>query len=178
VNDASAAAGQPSFELWSVGASASALRASSLTVAPAVVTGGPAAAPVTLAILRDATGSTLARVPADPAQPLDLLLHTPPAITLEGLAIRADGRDAAFIATAGAGASLVGAVELSPRRPARLLTPTAGFTGAQLAYSPNGRVLFAWGTTPTLHAFAESPAGSSRVRPLKGVRGALRFMSR
>jgi hypothetical protein len=58
------------------------------------------------------------------------------------------------------------------------LTPNGGFTGAQVAYSPDGRVLFAWGLTPTLHAFAESPPGSGNARLLTGIRGTLRFLAR
>jgi hypothetical protein len=105
-------------------------------------------------------------------------MTAPAGVAFEGLAIRGDGRDAAFVATTGPGTSLVAAVELAPRRPARLLTPTAGYVGAQVAYSPSGRVLFTWGATPTLHVFAETPLGSGRARLLKGIRGTLRFLAR
>ena len=178
VNDASALAGHPAFELWTVGASSAALRSGSLLAAPRIITGGPPAAPLTLAILEETGGTTLARVPADPARPLEPLFATPAGVSIGALAIRADGRDVAFVATAGPGASLVGAIELSPRRPPRLLTPSGGFTGEQVAYSPAGRVLFAWGVTPTLHVFAESPIGSGRAQLLPGIRGSLRFLAR
>jgi hypothetical protein len=178
VNDASAIAGHPSFELWSVGASSAALRTGSLLAAPRIVNGGPPDAPVTLAILEEAGGTTLARVPADPAQPIEPLLATPAGVSIGAVAIRSDGRDVAFVASAGPGSSLVAAIELSPRRPPRLLSPNGGFTGPQVAYSPAGRVLFAWGLTPTLHAFAESPIGSGRAILLKGISGSPRFLAR
>ena len=117
-------------------------------------------------------------MPADPAQRVETVVATPAGVSIGALAIRADGRDVAFVASAGPGASLVAAIELSPRRPPRLLTPNGGFTGSQVAYSPAGRVLFAWGVTPTLHVFAESPIGSGRAQLLRGIRGSPRFLAR
>ncbi|MSR45703.1 MAG: hypothetical protein EXS13_01320 [Planctomycetes bacterium] len=149
-----------------------------MTAAPTLIRGGPATSPVNLAIVTTAFGSEIWKLPdtlaAGPEQIVDA-----PGLALRGAALRADGAEAAFIASAGPGIEQVFAVDLVTGR-VRVLTPVARFAGATTSYSPSRRVLFTWSTTGTsqLAAFAEAPAGSGLVRRLAKTGRQPQFLTR
>jgi len=180
VNDRSAQLGRPAFELWTVDAAGSALLASDLIEAPVLVSGGPPAAPVTFALLVDAGGATLARVPASTADALDVLLRVPTGVRFGAFAPSRDGRELALLADAAGGVGIVAVLDVASHRVARVLTPArrplAGFGSDQVAWSPGGRLLFTFGTATTRFAYAEEPAGSGLAKRLTPAGGAPRFL--
>jgi len=180
VNDRSAQLGRPAFELWTVDAGGSALLASDLIEVPVLVTGGPPAAPVTFALLVDAGGATLARVPASTSDALDVLLRAPAGVRFGAFAPSPDGRELALLADAAGGVGIVAVLDVASHRVARVLTPSrpplAGFGSDQVAWSPSGRLLFTFGTATSRFAYAEEPAGSGLAKRLTPAGGAPRFL--
>jgi len=180
VNDRSAQLGRPAFELWTVDAAGSALLASDLIEVPVLVTGGPPAAPATFALLVDAGGATLARVPASTADALDVLLRVPAGVRFGAFAPSPDGHELALLADAAGGVGIVAVLDVASHRVARVLTPSrpplAGLGSDQVAWSPSGRLLFTFGTATTRFAYAEEPAGSGIAQRLTLAGGAPRFL--
>jgi hypothetical protein len=180
VNDRSVPLGRPDFELWIADASGSARLAADLGAAPTLVAGGPAAAPVTFALLVDAGGATLARLPASSAGSLDVLLRIPTGVRIDAFAPSPDGGELALLADAGGGTGIVAVLDVSSHRPTRVLTPThpplSDSGSDQIAWSPSGRLLFTYGPATGRFAYAEDPAGSGLVRRLTPAGGAPRFL--
>jgi hypothetical protein len=180
VNDRSVPLGRPDFELWIADASGSARHAADLGAVPTLVAGGPAAAPVTFALLVDAGGATLARLPASSAGSLDVLLRIPTGVRIDALAPSPDGGELALLADAGGGTGIVAVLDVSSHRPTRVLTPThpplSDSGSDQIAWSPSGRLLFTYGPATGRFAYAEDPAGSGLVRRLTPAGGAPRFL--
>jgi hypothetical protein len=177
VNAVSTAPASPSFDLWSLHSGRSLRRIGGLVAQPKFVRGGSVRGPVTLALLATDLGELLALIPDRPARPMRVLFQTPVGITLRGLSLRADGGAAAFIVSAGPGLEYVAAVDLKTGAVRRFL-PTPGYTGGRTAWSPQGRVLFAWSPTPVLSAWAENPVGSGRVTQLPLASGQLELLAR
>lgn len=164
-------AGQPTtYDVWTVDAGGGATTLSGLAAAPVLIRGGAPLAPVTLAVITTATGSSLWQL-SDTVSGGATRIVDAPGLALRGVTLRADGAEAAFIASAGVGIEQVFAVALATGR-LRVLTPTAGFASSGTGYSPSGRVLFGFSPVAATHlaAYAEAPAGSGLVRRLRGGR--------
>jgi len=102
-----------------------------------------------------------------PGAPADLLLQLPATIALHGTALRPDGQDLAFVASAGPGMSLALAWNTTTRQ-FRLLSPQIGFAGTQTAYSPGGDAIFTFGLTATRFVGLETPQGVRFYTELAG----------
>lgn len=170
--------GTPRYDVWTIDAAGSAPLLGGLLAAPRLVRGGTAAHPVLLATVTTSGGDQLWKLPESPSGGATLLLDAP-GLSLRGVTLRADGREAALIVSAGAGLEQVVAMDLASGR-LRLLTPQPGFAGAATAWSPSGRVLFTYSPTSATHlsAWAEAPAGSGIARRLPRTGGAPRFLVR